>query len=75
MHAVSRGAPHRMEIQAFQAECRGFETRLPLQTTHFADRYDTATVTDRFSGLTGGFGRILGPFRAIVAERVCPVST
>ena len=30
MHARPRGAPHCIEAQAFQAECRGFETRLPL---------------------------------------------
>src|ERR1700690_1871889 len=32
MLASPRATPHRKEVQAFQAECRGFETRLPLQT-------------------------------------------
>jgi hypothetical protein len=31
MLGLPRGAPHRIAT-AFQAECRGFETRLPLQT-------------------------------------------
>jgi hypothetical protein len=41
VHAVSRGAPHRVEIWAFQAECRGFETRLPLQILASQECSDT----------------------------------
>jgi len=43
MHALPRGVPHRISTQAFQAECRGFETRLPLQSS-FRSWRDTQPV-------------------------------
>ena len=36
MLGLSRGVPQRIAASAFQAECRGFETRLPLQTPRHA---------------------------------------
>ena len=36
-----RGVPQRMAAQAFQAECRGFETRLPLQNSGIYECTDT----------------------------------
>jgi hypothetical protein len=53
MQAVSRAAPHRKEIQAFQAECRGFETRLPLQTPFRAWRDTQPLRRERREGCSG----------------------
>jgi hypothetical protein len=43
MLGLPRGVPLRIRTQAFQAECRGFETRLPLHFP-FRAQHDTQPV-------------------------------